>query len=215
MKVGLRQQDGIAILDVTGGVDSHNFNILKAGLSKLLRDGKNKIVLHFVDTPSLESEVIREVAILDVFARELAGKIVLASSNQELKEQVKLFAKPPVVPILSTVELAIEFLRKAAANDEEEGGETVADLKKILATRDAHIQSLEARLKQLDPAVIQGLRKEKAELADKLKLLENQVDALLKEKRGAIDPEGQLEKITALEETVKRLSKQAAAGAKA
>lgn len=204
MKINLRQEDSIAILEISGAVDTHNFQVLKAGVTKLLRDGRNRIILSFTDATDLESDVLRELAIIDVFARELSGKIVLAAASEELKESVRIFAKPPVIPILSSIELALDFFRKAAPQAEEDGDSE--SLKIAVAAKDKEIAALQARLKQLDPQETKQLRAANAELKAKVSLLEQQVEDLTKEKRNPIDAEGFLEKISALEDTVKRMS---------
>jgi anti-anti-sigma regulatory factor len=204
MKLALRQEDSVSILEVAGSVDAKNFAILKAGITKLLRDGKNRIVLSFKDATELESEVIRELAIIDVNARELAGKIILTSNNPELKESVKLFAKPPVVPIFATLEIALDYFKKSQPTVEDE--EEVSALKNQLQEKEKLVASLEARIKLQDPKELQDLRGTNAELTAKVKLLEEQVNVLTKEKRKPMDEEGFVEKILALEDTVKRLS---------
>lgn len=209
MKLSLRQEDGVSVLEVSGAVDAQNFQVLKAGISKLLRDGKNRIVLQVVDADQIPSDVMRELAIVDVFARELSGKIVLASENEKLKESVRAFAKPPMIPILSTVALCLEYFRNLSADDEE-GGESVEELKKSIAAKDKAIAALEGRIKQMDPKELQALRNDKAALQSKVTLLETQVAEFVKARRDPGDVAGFLEKITFLEDSVKKLS----AGAK-
>ncbi|MGZ3694818.1 MAG: STAS domain-containing protein [Bdellovibrionota bacterium] len=205
MKLSLRQEDGVSILEVAGAVDLQNFQILKAGISKLLRDGKNRIVLKVNDADQIPSDVLRELAIVDVFARELSGKIVLASENEKLKESVRAFAKPPVIPILSTVALCLEYF-KTLANDEEEGGATSAEIKKALEGKDREIAALEARIKLLDPKELQKVQAQRAELQTKVTLLEGQVAEFMKAQRDPGDVAGFLEKITFLEDNVKKLA---------
>jgi anti-anti-sigma regulatory factor len=204
MKLTLRQDESVAILEVAGAIDSHNFLVLKAGVTKLLKDGKNRIVLSLLDATELQGDVIRELAIIDVFARELSGKIIIASTSKELKENVKQFSQPPIIPILSSLEQALDFFRRAqsAAEDEED----VASVRKRLEAKTLEAESLAARLKQLDPKEVSDLRASNAELKGQLQLLQEQVDQLLREKRIPGDVEGFLEKIDALEATVKRLS---------
>jgi anti-anti-sigma regulatory factor len=203
MKVSLRHEDSIAILEVTGEVDQHNFQVLKAGLTKLLRDGKNRIILSLSDANELESDVLRELAILDVFARELSGKIVLSAENEELREGVKIFAKPPVIPILSSVALALDYFKKSEPQAEEEADPDA--LKAALQVKDREIDALKARLAQLDPKETNELRALNASLKSKVSQLEGQVEDLMKEKRVPVDAEGFLEKITALEDSLKRM----------
>lgn len=208
MKLSLRQEEGVSILEISGPVDLGNFQVLKAGISKLMRDGKNKIILRIVDADQIPADVLRELAIVDLFARELSGKIVLASDNEKLKESVRTFAKPPVIPILSTVALCLEYFRNLS--DEEEGGESAAELKKALAGKDQEIKALQAQVKQMDPKEINGLRADKAELQGKVKLLEAQVAELLKGQRDPGDVAGFMEKINFLEDSVKKLAGTAA-----
>jgi anti-anti-sigma regulatory factor len=208
MRLALRQEEGVSVLEVSGPVDLQNFQVLKAGLAKLLRDGKNRIALKINDADQVPSEVMRELAILDVTARELSGQIILVSANDNLKQSVRSFAKPPVIPILSTLELAHKYFKEKT--DEEEGGESVDELKKLVDAKDKQIASLETRIKQMDPAELQKLRADKAELASKVSLLEGQVGELLKAQRQPGDVEGFLEKISFLEDTIKKFSGAAA-----
>ena len=55
MKLELSAQDGVSILTVTGPIDQHKFKVLKAGIVKLFKDGKNKIVLNFNNVEKMES----------------------------------------------------------------------------------------------------------------------------------------------------------------
>jgi anti-anti-sigma factor len=203
MKVSLRHEDSIAILEVSGEVDPHNFEVLKAGLTKLLRDGKNRIILNLNDASELESDVLRELAILDVFARELSGKIVLAADSEELREGVKIFAKPPVIPIVSSVAIALDYFKKSGPQEEEEADPEA--LRVALEGKNQEIEALKARLKQLDPKELNELRAQNAGLKSKVTLLEAQAEDLMKERRKPVDAEGFLEKIAALEESLLRM----------
>lgn len=212
MKIALRQEESASILEIQGTIDTHNFAVLKAGLSKLLQNGKNRIVLHLQDPAGLSSDVLRELAILDVFARELSGKLVIASDSIELKQKVEAFAKPPVVAFLPTVAKAVDYLKDLDALEGDEGGENLAEVQKELEAAKAENASLAARLKQADTGEAQKLRAENAELSDKVKLLEGQVQELLGgARKQPTEPAGYLEKIQALEETVRRLSGEKAA----
>ena len=215
MKISLRQEESASILEIQGTIDTHNFAVLKAGLSKLLQNGKNRIVLHLLTPAGLSNDVLRELAILDVFARELSGKLVIASDSMELKQKVEAFAKPPVVAFLPSVAKAVDYLKDLDALEGDEGGENLAEVQKELESAKAENASLAARLKQADSGEAQKLRAENAELKDKVKLLEGQVQELLGgARKQPADAAGYLEKIQALEETVKRMSGEKAAGKK-
>lgn len=206
MKIALRQEDAVSILEISGAVDAHNFQVLKAGLTKILQAGKNRIALNFTDTQELEGDVIHEIAVLDVFARELGGKIIIVAGNPELKESIRVLSKPPVIPLVSSVEQAVEFFKKSEPVEEVEADP--AALRAEIETKAKTIEALEARLKLLDPTELNALRATNSELKLKLSLVEAQLDELLREKRTPVDAEGFLEKIAALEDSVKRLSPQ-------
>ena len=164
----------------------------------------NKIILNLSETKKLDSDVIREVAIIDVFARELSGRIVLSSTDPELKNNILTFAKPPVVPFLASVDLALDYFKKMTPDaDSEESSEEV---RKALAAKEKELEALKAQVKSLDPAQITKLKSEKTELQTRCKQLEKQVETMLKNKRDPVDASGFLEKITTLEDTVKKLS---------
>ncbi len=206
MKLALRQEDGCSVLQIQGDIDIHNFAVLKAGLSKLLQNGKNRIVLHMQHSGDLSAEVIRELAILDVFARELSGKLVIASDSPDLKVKVLGFAKPPIVGILPSVAKAVEYLKDLNAPSNEESGESVPELKAQLFAKTKEVAALEAQLKQVDASEVRNLRGENAELKGKVALLEGQVGELSAKRRQPADAEGFLEKLEAMEETVRKLS---------
>lgn len=210
MKLSLRHEDGIAILDISGAVSEHELSVLKAGLTKLLQAGKNRIVLHFVDADQLVGEVLREIAILDLFARELSGRIIIAAENDVLKQSIKSFAKPPSIPVLASAAKAIEYFK---LNDptQEESEESLESLKEQLKEKDKAIKALEEQLRLVDKSQITTLRAENAEMKKRVSLLEKQVDDMVKERRDPMDVDGLLEKNLVLEETVKRLSAQAGA----
>lgn len=215
MKISLRQEDSASILEIEGTIDTHNFAVLKAGLSKLLQNGKNRIVLHLQDPAGLTSDVLRELAILDVFARELSGKLVIASDSLALKQKVEAFAKPPVVAFLPSVTKAVEYLRDLDTLEGDEGGENLAEVQKELENAKGEVKSLQARLQLADKSGAETLRAENAQLKDRVKLLEGQIGEILGgERKQPLGVEGYLEKIAALEESVRKLSGEKAAGAK-
>jgi regulator of replication initiation timing/anti-anti-sigma regulatory factor len=206
LKISLRQEGNASVLDIEGGIDVHNFTVLKAGLTKLLGNGKNRIVLHIMGGENLATEVIRELAILDVFARELSGKLVLASADPILQQKVTAFAKPPVVPILPSVEKAIQYLNDIDSLEGDEAGESSDELQAKIESQAQEITALKAQVSQANAGEAQKLRSENALLKDKLNLLESQIAEFAGKRAQPSGMDGYQEKILALEATVKRLS---------
>lgn len=218
MKLSLDSQDGVQILRVTESVDSHNFQVLKAGVTKILRDGKNRIILSLENVSGLESDVLREIAILDLLAKELSGTVVIAATSAELKQQIQNFSKPPVINMFPSEQLALEFFRKkptvadlGAATATEELPE---QLKELVAKKDQEIEALKAKLKALDPKELQRLRGENVELKGRMKEMETTMQAWLEERRMPVAEEAYTQKILSLEETVKSLNAQMKAAEK-
>lgn len=205
MKLRLNDENGIAVLSVSGALDAHNFDVLKAGVAKLFRSGKNRIVLNLEDATEIAGEALRELAILDVFARELSGKIVLAASHASLKESVRLFSKPPVIPIASTVAQALEVIAQVTEADAADP-ETLLAFRKRAETAEKELAAARAELAERDPRALAELRAANEKLRAQVAILEGQVEDLTRAARTPAGADAFLEKIAALEDSVKRLS---------
>jgi anti-anti-sigma regulatory factor len=110
MKLAMSDQSGVWILTGTGDISEHDIQVLKAGLTKLFNSGKNKIVIDLPESERIPPEMLREIARLDITARELSGRIVLAGINARLREQIAQFAMPPVVECVESKEAAVKKL---------------------------------------------------------------------------------------------------------
>ncbi len=97
MKIALRVEQGVAVLAVSGPVSTENFKVLKAGITKLLKDGKNKVILELHEWNDFTTEIIRDLAQLNLIAQELSGKIVLSQVDPTTKTKVTTFATPQVL----------------------------------------------------------------------------------------------------------------------
>ncbi|NUM88978.1 MAG: hypothetical protein HUU37_07225 [Bdellovibrionales bacterium] len=205
MKVSLGLQDGVNVLRVEGPVDARNLNVLKAGITKLFRDGKNQILLQLEGTGKLESDVIREIAVLDLFARELSGRLALLCGDEELKKSIASFAKPPVVSLFSDQATALAYFKTAssAAAEEEEDPK---DLKQKLQAKDKELEALRAQIKLVDAAETQKLRAANVELQGQVKELEEKLSRMLKERRIPADADAYMAKLAEFEATIKDLT---------
>src|SRR5262245_15056237 len=112
MKLSLSEQSGVWILTGVGDISEHDIQVLKAGLTKLFNSGKNRIVVDLPEADRIPPEMLREIARLDITARELSGRIVLAGINSRLREQIESFSKPPVVECVESKEAGVEKLRE-------------------------------------------------------------------------------------------------------
>lgn len=109
MKLKLEAVRDISILVAEGPITPENFAVLRAGIKKLFKDGKNKIILELPDSGSLAAPILRELAVLNLLASELAGSIALAKIEPLTRAKIEAFSKPPVVRSFADRQAAVEF----------------------------------------------------------------------------------------------------------
>ncbi len=181
MKLALSSEKNVEILSVSGPIAEHDVKVLRAGIQKILKTGKNRIILELLACDSLPSEVLRTLATFDIIARELSGRIVLAGIGSTLKTKIEVFAQPPVILCFETRAQAIDFLTTPPKP------EAVPEAQKP-ATPDPQLQ-----------AEFANLRARVAELERRNKLLEEQVVKTTIERRKPASEAIYLDKIRALE----------------
>lgn len=207
MKLSLEHRQGISIVSVSEDVDVHHFNVLKAGINKLLADGKNKIVINLQSIPSIPSDVIREVAILDLSAKELSGRIALASVNAEVKQQIIAFAKPPVLPMFETLDGAVEFFQRTTAAVE---GDDYSALKARIQQLENELNAAKQAIAAAPPEEIERIKHENKEYQEWNAKLKQEVADLMAERKRFVADGGLREQNLVLEETIKRMAEQSA-----
>lgn len=111
MKLNLTTEKNITLLSIQGKVDSSQSHVLFAGIKKLLRDGKNKLILCIDPTIELESDHLREIIKLNLIASELAGEIVLFTKNLSILTRIKSFSSPSFLLCFSTKEEALQHFQ--------------------------------------------------------------------------------------------------------
>ena len=109
MKLKLEATKDISILVAEGPITPENFAVLRAGIKKLFKDGKNKIILEVPDSGTFTPTILREIATLNLTAAELSGSIVIAKVAPLTRAKIEAFAKPPVVRCFADREQAVEF----------------------------------------------------------------------------------------------------------
>ena len=127
MKLSLTQEGDIQILTAKEQITPADTKVLKAGIAKLFKYGKNKIILELTEDQTIPNEVLRELAALDVLARELAGRILLSGVSKDTIKKIELFAIPPIIPCFATRAEAVAAIRSSqgttdAAKDEAKLG---------------------------------------------------------------------------------------------
>jgi hypothetical protein len=200
MKLKLSAENHVDILTASEAITPKDIAVLKAGITRLFQNGKNKIILELPSQSqeSLPEEVIRELGTLDNFARELSGRIVVVAVNPAVRARVQSFAKPPVVlchaslaeglavfapppPLDSKVESAVPGLPPLPVLTKEEIvareiGE-LGGIRKQLATAEKDNKLLHAQLARFLSERRSG--GEQAAFQEKIRALELEIEKLL------------------------------------
>lgn len=113
MKISLTAAKDIQIIQITETVNVKDIQVLKIGITTLFKNGKNKFLINFSDAQDLPGPVLHELALFEVLARELSGKIVLVSPVAAVQGKIKDFMKPPLLEVFASLELGLRaFLPK-------------------------------------------------------------------------------------------------------
>jgi anti-anti-sigma regulatory factor len=198
LKIKLESLKNIPVLSVTEEVTKRDVDVLRAGLIKILKTGKNKIILELPSNESLPSEVIRELASFDIMARELAGRLVLAGITPGLKTKIEVFAMPPVILTFENREKAVEFLSTPPA-PEAPPSSVVAPAG--ASTAAANNDELAAFLRSEQSAFKTRIQ----ELEQENKFLKEQIVQVTIARRPPSDESGYREKIVDLEAKIEKL----------
>jgi hypothetical protein len=114
MKLTRTQDRGVEILTTSGSIAQRDVQVLSVGVGKLIRDGKNQILLE-VSESSMPDELIRELMALDLVARELSGRLIVLASRPELRTKIDNFARPMTLASFAERNAALEFFEKMNA----------------------------------------------------------------------------------------------------
>ena len=181
MKLQLRQDKGIDILSLEGAIESVQPSVIRDGVTKLLRNGKHRIVLDLskavLPAGGMPAALVLALSELDQVARDLSGRVVLCgvaatvtktSSIDSFDDAVVAVASfLPPRPITEKLE-AVGTGPKAETASEtlQRMGEEIRMLRGLLHKWTLHrhvssepsvdalkIQALEKKLADLEPQV--------------------------------------------------------------
>lgn len=131
MKLKLEEKNGITHLQVDESVDAQALSVLKAGLKKLLFNGKNRIIIELLShQTSLPNEFFREIAILNLNAAELSGQIMVLIADPELRKKAEVFFQPKMLNFIGDAkdaEKAFAAVAKPVADEEGEANPLQAE----------------------------------------------------------------------------------------
>ena len=203
MKLQLSEHKGVHVLSIDGPIGGHNSMVLKAGITKLFKDGKNRLVLELKHTPELSDATIRELGVMNQFARELAGEIVLVIESDDLRSKIANFGAPTPVKCFATKLDGVDSFKNSGLK---------LDLlsPKTLEERDNEIKQLKEQLRAKEGGELAQLRSENSRLKDEAAVLEDRLEKMIIQRRPPADEKGYLEKGRILEAEIENLLAQVA-----
>lgn len=202
MKLELDHHENIAILNVSGEVDARQGEILLAGVKRLLRDGKNKILLVMKEVKSIDPDALRELAVLNITAKELSGRIAIV--HRQSDDTFANFSSPPVIDLFHERDEATEFLKNYVQEADQQDDDYIPALKEKIFERDKKIRALEKQLEIVSAENVAGLREENARLKKQNEILQTRTFDMIGENRLPRDAESLKLKIKALERSVRQ-----------
>lgn len=202
MKLALEKFKDIHILKASGPITPENFAVLRAGIKKQFQDGKNKIILEIPDAQSFPSDILRDLAQMNLIASELSGQIVLAAIDASTRTKIEAFAKPPVVLCFETRERAIEFFYPPEKKEDVAVTPQASAASAVAAEPEKTVDQFKEEIKAQEINTLGVLRKTIADLEAQNKELITQMAQLVRNRRDPPDLASWQEKVALLEKSL-------------
>lgn len=210
MNLNLKQVGSVHVLHVVGKIEGKDSAVLRAGVSKLIQTGKDRIVIDLSQSTPLPADLAKEIGTMHAVTSELGGKIALVVPEPE-GGSLRASVGKGGLPIVASTEEAIRLCQVPSSS----GVESKSDSQSLLQERDARIKMLEGQIALQSPEELRRLRNENAQLKELVKSLEVQVLNFSAERRIPPDAEAVKARIDSLEGSVAELSSALEKGAHA
>lgn len=208
MKLTRTQDRGVEILTASGDIAQRDAQVLSAGVGKLIRDGKNQILLEIAE-PNIPDELVRELMSLDLVARELSGRLAILASRQELRTKIENFARPMTLASFADRNSAIDFFEKmnsaplgpipgAAPGESAPGGTDQV-------SSEEQVKQLKEEIRKREVAELGKLRETIVKLENENSALLNQFQTYFRERRLPPDEKAYQQRIQDLEARLEEL----------
>ncbi len=220
MKLNLAKDRGVDVLTASGAIEARDAAVLKAGVGKLIRDGKNQIAIEIAEA-RVPPELIRELIALDLIARELSGRVVVVASQKQLRTEIENFARPVTLSSFESRAQALEFFDKSNAAPlaplptpegsapQPAAGATAAPAATVPGEPqkegESEVKLLKEQIRERELKEVGELRKTIARLEDENKSLLGQLQTLVVERRMPPDEAAYRERVRDLEDKLEKL----------
>jgi hypothetical protein len=199
MKLKLEAVRDISILIAEGPITPENFAVLRAGIKKLFKDGKNKIILELPDSDRLTPPILREFATLNLAASELAGSIVLAKIAPLTRAKIEAFSKPPSVRCFADRENAVQYFHPPGEEAAKPSDVAEAPAEPTALGTEEKKEYSKGEIRAQEMGDLGSIRKKLSDLEAENKELKGRLAELVVTRRDPPDLESWKEKVSLLE----------------
>lgn len=178
MKLTLTHERGLEYLTAEGSIEPRDVQVLKVGVGKLIRDGKNQIALEVAEA-TMPDELVRELMALDLVARELSGRVVVLATSSALRTKLENFARPMTLGVFSdrgAVEKFFESINDAPLGPIQGAAPSVPSVADLEGSSEV---APEEQVKLLKEEIRQRELQELGKLRETISRLENENRVLL------------------------------------
>lgn len=216
MKLQLVQENGIHILSVSEPVDVQGAQVIKAGVTKLYKNGHNRVVIELLNPREVSPHAFKMFGELHALARELAGDLVIVAAGLK-HPQIPSFAdrraglshfKGAKTVASHPISAATAASTVVSSDPDIRPNMQAADLIALLEKRNALIKDLRIQLKDKTAGGIDTSVKESERLRRENEELRAKLDELIASIRIPKSVRSYDEKIVQLEAEIIRLSEQ-------
>ena len=196
MKISLKQKKDINILSISGKISSKNIAVLRVGITKLLKEGKNNIILSFKNIEKQQDAIkgiIKAIINLETMLKELNGKIVLNGLSKDILNKISSIQTENKIENFDKINRAIESF------DQKE--KRYSDIEK-----DKLIKRLKKRIEELEKDIDKKFNKKIKELESIVHNLQERIVTFLEERRIPPNHESYKKNIETLEKTISEIN---------
>lgn len=212
MKLKAYQKNDVAVLEVSGPMIPQELPVLKAGIGKYFRSGKNKILLDLRKTEELPVFCLKELVKLHLLASELSGAIVIAGKSEAVKKVIQSYSTPPPLRYFEEIDQAIQSFSLADAESVLKDAEppkpaaapvpgTLPAAQDTVRLRELEKENaiLRGRVQNADTDASKKLRAENSELKTAVNAMEAEIRELVRFRKTPVDPGAYKSRILQLE----------------
>lgn len=220
MKLKLSEDQGIHTLHTSGDLSEKDLKILHAGLIKLFKDGKNKVILQLSEIQTIPSEFPKNLSELNLIAEELSGQIVVVVADPKIRSQLENFSTPNRLRSFEQTSAAIQYFSKSEKSKEEIDSQPLASAKlppekyhppeftEAMEKKNEEIEKLRKLLEEKEKGELGAVKKENSQLKELVNNAESRLELLLKSRREAIDHAVYQKQIMVLQERIESLTQE-------